>query len=104
MKEVYIYAICDENGVGYIGKSIKPRNRFTNHLFGATHKGHKEYWYRKSIWIRENLTTIYLQIIEICNNDNWIEREIFWIDFYSKISKLTVTIYHLGQGKFAFLN
>ena len=88
MREVFIYALCDNSGIKYIGKSVKPKYRLTCHLFGATHKGHKEYWYRKSIWIREKLDEIHQIILEKCNDSNWIDREIYWIEFYSKTNVL----------------
>lgn len=92
MKEIKIYALIDvrTNDIKYIGKTIQSLNkRLSSHYSikddDLTHRAN---------WIRElkkvNLKPI-IKLIEIVTDDNWEEREIYWIEYYSKIFKLTNT-------------
>jgi group I intron endonuclease len=86
MKIQFIYAlICpDENQIKYIGKTTDLTIRLKGHINYALRKTHLN---GKHEWIR-NLHSRGLKpqmiIIEQCDNDNWQERESYWIDFYSK--------------------
>lgn len=94
MKNVFIYALCDKSGVRYIGKSINPQKRFKCHLYTSFKFGGKEYWYTRSIWIREHIDDVYQIILEVCGDDNWEEREVYWIGYYSGL----VTLVNVAQG------
>jgi len=81
MIKIYIYSLTDpiSNDIKYIGKSNNPKVRYYNHLYDAKRdiKTKKTNWIRKLI--KSNEKPI-LDIIEVCNSDNWEEREIYWID------------------------
>lgn len=92
MKKVKIYALIDSrnNHVKYIGKTIQSlNNRLSSHYSlsdnDLTHRAN---------WIRElkvlNLKPI-IELIEEVDENIWEEREIYWIEYYSKLYKLTNT-------------
>jgi len=92
MKKVKIYALIDgrDNTIRYIGKTIQSlNNRLSSHCSlndnDLTHRAN---------WIRElktlNLKPI-IKLIEEVGENIWEDREIYWIDYYSKLYKLTNT-------------
>lgn len=89
MRKVYIYALtCPKtNEIRYIGKTIqKLKTRLKGHLFVAKDDlTHRANWIRKlkSKKLKPNII-----LIEEVNDLNWIEKEIYWIAYYSKITKL----------------
>jgi hypothetical protein len=90
MRKVKIYKLLDPitKEVKYVGKTIQKLNeRLKSHL----NPNNKDFTYRAN-WIRklktENLKPI-IELIEECNDENWVEREIYWINEYSKITTLT---------------
>ncbi len=78
--KTYIYSLTDpiDNQIKYIGKSNNPHKRYYNHI-GDVKKGFKN---KKCNWLRkllnENKKPI-LQILEECDDNNWQERETYWI-------------------------
>jgi hypothetical protein len=72
--------ITDE--VRYIGKtSISPKKRFNNHLKSREKS-------KKAIWIKELLSKNLLPVfkeIEYCDNNEWVEKEIFYIKKHSNL-------------------
>lgn len=73
------------NEIRYIGKtSINPSKRFSNHLKSREKS-------KKAIWIKELISQNLLPIlkeIEYCDNNKWVEREIYYIKKYSNLNLL----------------
>lgn len=82
MRSVYIYALKDprNNKLRYIGKSVALLKRYFQHLkdSGDTRKAR---WIRKllSLGLKPDVISL-----EICDNNNWQEKEKFWIAHYKK--------------------
>jgi hypothetical protein len=81
MNEIYIYALKDpiNNEIKYIGKTNNIKRRYNNHL-QEVNKGintKKVNWIRK---LKENNTKPILEVLEICSDINWQEKEMYWID------------------------
>lgn len=78
----YIYGLYEEGKVSeikYIGKTLYPKERFRSHI--KKFISNKE----KSEWIKNVLNkdgVIKMVIIEECNENNWEERETYWIKKY----------------------
>lgn len=83
-----IYYLTDDIGEPrYVGKTIKTlETRLKNHL--ATTKKYKSY---KNNWINKvGKNQIEINLIEICDNINSNEREIYWISYFKYLGfKLT---------------
>lgn len=83
MKNIaYIYGLFDISNekIRYIGKSINPKKRLRSHLTEAKNlniNNHKNNWIRSVINNNSKLNYI---ILETCNENNWKEREIYWIN------------------------
>lgn len=90
MKIQFIYAlICPiDSTIKYIGKTTDLTVRLQGHLNYALKRDHLQ---GKHKWLRDlnsqNLKPI-VKILEECTNENWQEREIYWIDFYRSITIL----------------
>jgi len=82
--DVYIYSLSDPitNEIRYIGKSFKPQLRFKNHIYQS--KKLNSYIGRWINLLLNEAKLPILSIIEECNDSNWEEREIYWIDYYKK--------------------
>jgi len=88
---VYIYGLknigCDE--YRYIGKTTRPNSRLKEHLREKVRK----FSYHKLNWIKESLANnneIILELLEEVNEDNWQEKEKYYIDYYKNLGhKLT---------------
>lgn len=97
MEEYKIYSLNDPNTneVKYVGKTVSPLSkRLSSHYRDKSHS-------YKTHWIcslkDENLKPI-IKLIEICSEDNWEEREKYWISYYRKITNLTNYL-DGGQGQ-----
>lgn len=92
---VTIYGLyTDKNDtIRYIGKTkFSLKKRLHEHVKNKdSSKTHKNHWINKSL---ENNEKILIKIIEVCDKDNWQEREIFWISKLKNKNKLT----NLSQG------
>lgn len=81
--EVFIYSLNDPRSgdIRYIGKTKRDlHNRLNKHIqYSKSHKLHVSNWIRQLINIDLKPT---INIIEICNEENWIEREVFYIKYY----------------------
>lgn len=88
MKEVYIYCLKDpiNNEIRYIGKTTNLKRRMSQHIQDVKSNTHNK---RRVInWINSLLNKKLkpkMEVIEICNKENWQEREIYWIAFYKNI-------------------
>jgi len=90
MRKVFIYGlICPlTNQIKYVGKTIQQlKKRLKCHV----NPSDKDLTYRAN-WIRslknQGLKPT-ITLIEECTENNWIEREVYWIDYYSKQFELT---------------
>ena len=86
MKQVYIYVLKDtENNIRYVGKTINVKRRLHSHIAEAKLNKSKRYVLN---WVRQLLSDNkkpVLEVIEICNESNWKEREIYWINYYKEL-------------------
>ena len=86
MNTVYIYILKDpENNIRYVGKTTNIKRRLYSHIAEAKLNKSKRYVLN---WIRQlasNNQKPILEVIEECNENNWQEREIYWISHYKKI-------------------
>jgi group I intron endonuclease len=77
--EGHVYKITNNvNGKFYVGKTVKTvQNRFCNHCYDAIKRNSTTYLHRAiRKYGKENFI---VEKIELCNNENLNEREIFWI-------------------------
>jgi len=94
---IYIYVLIDPRNsqIRYVGKSIRPKDRLTNHCNDHS-KNHRCYW------IQELLSLGMMpkqQTIEIVPpNISWQEREIYWISYYKRCSANLVNCTDGGDG------
>lgn len=80
--EIFIYKLIDpiSNEIRYIGKTGNLKNRFAHHISHSKKlKSHISNWITSLV--KQNKLPI-IEVIETCNEDNWEEREIYWISFY----------------------
>jgi hypothetical protein len=89
MKKVLIYAlICPKaKEIRYIGKTIQSlKSRLKGHLYiPKNDTTYRANWIRD---LRKDKLIPEIILIEECNESNWVEREIYWIDYYSKLVNL----------------
>lgn len=84
--KIYIYSFINKiNGHRYIGKTNNPERRNREHKSMAFNpkviKNHDCLWYQK---IREyGWENFDYEILEVANEDNWKERESYWIEYYN---------------------
>lgn len=80
---VYIYGLKNDgiNEYRYIGKTIRPKYRLGEHLSEKSREFsvHKKNWINKSLHQNKK---IILEIIEEVNENNWQEKEKFYIAYY----------------------
>lgn len=83
---IYIYKLIDpkNNEVRYVGKTINIKRRYKQHLYDKR-TSHKSSWVQS---LRNQKLKPILEILEICNTDNWKEREIYWISQFSNLTNL----------------
>lgn len=75
--------------IRYVGVTCKSLNhRLSNHIYYAKRRNctHVHNWIL-SLLLKDLKPLI--ESVEICNIDNWEEREIYWISYYSKLANLT---------------
>lgn len=74
---IYLYR-CHKTGVPiYVGKTIDLNRRIKSHL-NDSERGSRTKFHN---WLRLNKGAI-PEIIEVCNNSNWKDRERFWIEHF----------------------
>jgi len=83
MKDIIIYTLIDpkDNQVRYIGKTNNLKQRLYSHI----NKSKSGFNSPIHCWIRKLLDLNLkpsISIQEICNQDNWEEREKYWIQYY----------------------
>ena len=97
-RKVFIYGLYDvkDNIIRYVGKSVNPKRRLSSHLAKKDEKNdYKHCWIRS---VLNNKSNIGYSIIEICNDNNWKEKEIYWIKKLRDSNKL-VNFTDGGEGK-----
>jgi len=86
MKTVYIYILKDlNNNIRYVGKTTNIKRRLYSHIAETKLNKSKRYVLN---WIRQlllNNQKPILEVIEECNENNWQEREIYWINYYKQL-------------------
>ena len=80
MSKVYIYKLISpiSKRVRYIGKTINPKERYSKHL---SSKGNT----MKHKWVsglKAKGMKPLIEIVEVCNQENVDEREIYWISIF----------------------
>lgn len=88
MREYKIYVLKDPNNlkVRYIGVTVRKLNqRLSQHIHDAkNNKGtHKVHWIKKLL---NNNQKPIIELLEICNEKNWQEREIYWIGQFENLT------------------
>ena len=82
-KKVYIYKLINNvNNAIYIGQSVAPEKRFKQHI---TPKGKSTSKAIKEAVKEYGADNFSLEIVEECNDDNFADREIYWINYYKNL-------------------
>ena len=95
---MYIYALGDEAGIRYVGKSVNPWERHRQHLSQPLRKTahqHKEYWI-KACRRRGLIPT--LTILEVVPMESWQMYERWWIIFLRSLGCDLVNHTEGGEG------
>lgn len=79
--EVKIYVLKDPITleIRYVGKTNSIKTRFCRHLSHARNLNNKRHI---DNWIRSINNNPIIEIIELCTEENWKDREIYWIKYY----------------------
>lgn len=80
------------NEVRYVGKTTEDlKKRLGKHIYNKKNSAKVNKWVRKLISL--NLKPI-IELIEICEDNIWEEREIYWINYYKQLNSnlLNITI------------
>ena len=94
MKEYKIYSLKNPNTleIRYIGVTINDLNaRLSQHWYCANTKNFQTHVYK---WIRYIGVKPIIEKIETCDENNWEEREIYWINHYNNLTYLLLGFYH----------
>lgn len=92
MKKYKIYCLKHpvSSEIRYIGVTTKELNqRLYHHKYVAKHKinnTHVTNWINSLL--KDNLLPI-IELIEICNESNWQEKEMYWISFYTNLTNIS---------------
>ena len=88
--EIRIYGLVDprDNKIRYVGKTKRQLNkRLYEHIFNKrTIRTYKSNWI--TALKKENLNPLIIEL-EICDENNWIEREQYWINKLDNLTNLT---------------
>lgn len=102
-REVHIYVLKhpDTLEVRYVGKTVRSLSRrLGNHIANAKGNKHNKHL---SNWIlsilKENKRPI-IELLEICQSNNWQEREQYWISQFPNLINLTTG----GDGCIGFIH
>lgn len=78
MSKVYIYGLVDPrtNQIRYIGKTTNRKNRLESHIKNRNSNKEKCDWIDMllDVGLKPKMKTL-----EVCNNENWADREKWWI-------------------------
>ena len=86
MKTTYIYVLkCPEGNIRYVGKTDNPKKRLSSHISEAKKgKGRRHVLNWIHSLLSESLKPS-MEIIEICDESNWQERDKYWVEYYRNI-------------------
>lgn len=103
MKTVYIYTLRDprNNKIRYVGKTIqKPQTRLRAHIRQAqrANKSHRDRWIMQ---VLADIERPVLEVIEEATEENWEEREMYWIAHYDNLTNETAGGEGLHGHKFS---
>lgn len=101
MKTIYIYSLKDPetNEIRYVGKTTNINTRLKAHITRSRHnKYHSARWVQSVI--KRGLRPI-IELVEECTEENWVEREKFWIAYYRERFDLT-NLLEGGEGGSTF--
>lgn len=90
MPKIYVLIDPINNNIRYVGKT--KQSNINKRLMGHIRMSKKQNKTKKERWISNLLKRGFkpdIKIIEECNNDEWEKREMFWIEYYSRIYNLT---------------
>ena len=100
MKNVYIYTLSDPDtlSIKYVGVTIHPKKRYRQHLID---KGNT----KKSNWVKSlkklNKLPI-MDIIEISDEENWEEKERYYISYFRSAGYDIKNLTEGGGGSFGY--
>lgn len=85
---IYLIKCPLTNKIKYVGKTVNLKRRFYQHTCrsGRSKNRHLSNWIDKLN--REHDLKPVFEVIEICSDDIWQEREMYWINYYSETNKL----------------
>lgn len=85
LEKIGIYKITNlVNNKIYIGSTKKSFvSRFVAHYTKLKSNNHRGYWHLQNAVNQYGINKFEFCIIEICNEENILEREKFWIDYYN---------------------
>jgi hypothetical protein len=101
MRTIYIYSLKDPetNEIRYVGKTTNINTRLKAHITRSIHnKYHSARWVQSVI--KRGLRPI-IELVEECTEENWVEREKYWIGYYRERFDLT-NILEGGEGGSTF--
>jgi hypothetical protein len=100
--EIFIYGLhcSDDETIRYVGKTNCLKKRLKNHVLNSNKKiTYKDRWIQKEVNLGKEIK---IKILEITTEENWKEREVYWINYYKenlpKNKKLTNTAIGGGGG------
>ena len=97
--KLFIYSLSDPitNEVRYIGKTYNPEKRYKEHIYKSkTGKTHRDFWIQKLMKLEQKPI---MNIIEECNDENWVIREQYYISIYDNLTNLT----NGGEGTHGYI-
>jgi len=102
---IYIYGLFhpETNELRYIGKTNNLKMRLQSHIDYARSKRKQR---PVSDWINsliKNGIKPIIRQIELCNNKNWIEREMFWIKEYKHIGARILNLTDGGESNTGYI-
>ncbi len=90
-----IYLIKNKkDGKTYVGLSVNIKHRIAVHL-SALRKGYEENGYLQNAWNKYKEENFEFSIIEECNKESLIKREIYWI---KKLKSMRPNGYNISSG------
>jgi group I intron endonuclease len=83
----YIYSLSHPltNEVRYIGKTINIKRRYKQHLYDNRVKSHKGSWIQS---LKSQGLKPIMEIIEECTDQNWEDREKYWIEKFDNLTNM----------------
>lgn len=84
--KVYIYSLNDPDSllIRYIGKTVNLKRRLSSHINEAKRAKGRRYVLNWIKFLLDVNKKPIINVIEECTQDNWEEREKYWVDYYRK--------------------